>query len=191
MLPENRNDEVFGGEPAGNYPLLSKISRENPFRVPADYFDMLPEEILKRIDSIPDFESSGENPFRVPEGYFDSLPTVIQHRITEQNKKRSRIPGWASLLLRPRLSLALAALIILLVFGIRYFTRTTTIVAQENSVSSEEIQNSICFSDLDESVMIDALEQQPNKNMNTKDDNSLEQYLIDNDVDISQLENHL
>ena len=169
---------------------FSKLSKENPFVVPSDYFDSLAENIQKKIRSLPDFEKQAtQNPFLAPEGYFESLPSTIQQRISD-TRNRNTIGNRIAFIFRPQLSLATAALVIIIIAGILYITRPTVVTAPDNFLSCEEVKNSSYLGDIDESMVIEVLEQQQKSNT-VKEDNSLEQYLIDNDIDISQLENRL
>jgi len=172
-------------------PGLSRLKNENPFSVPDHYFDSLSENIQKKIQTLPDFErTSPENPFRVPEGYFDSLPGTTRQRILEGKEKQSIFGEWISTVLRPKVSLPFATLIVLIISGIVYFKRPTVLTVPDNSLTCEEIKTSSCIEDIDETMLIEVLEQQQNSG-NVKEDKSLEQYLIDNDIDISQLEKRL
>ena len=192
MTPEyfkdNESDPDFSKEAPGLY----KISKENPFRVPDNYFDSLADNIQQKINALPDLERMNrENPFSVPDSYFETLPTAIQQRIIDGKNKRSVAAEWISIVLRPKYTLALATFIILLVFGIKYLTKPGSFESPDNFLSCEEVQNSSYFSDLDESILVDVLENEQTKNPGIREDNSMEQYLLDNDIDISQLENRL
>src|SRR3954466_12085224 len=91
-------------------PRLSELKRENPFKVPDDYFDSLGRSIQHQIQSLPDFEkTAAKNHFKVPEGYFDSLPTIIQQRIIDEKSKRISLREVvASILFKPKFALAFA-----------------------------------------------------------------------------------
>jgi hypothetical protein len=184
MKPDYLNDDKLPGE-------LSKLKKENPFIVPANYFDSLAGNVQQKIDALPDLEktSPGFSGFRVPDGYFDSLPMAVQQRIADA-KKKNIFEEWIAVVLLPKFSLSLSIFIILLIFGIKYFTKTAGTKSSTDALSYNEIINSEYVSELDESVLIDILEDE-NRNESVNEDNSLEQYLIDNDVDISQLENRL
>src|SRR5436853_7680437 len=116
MKPDYLNDD----ELEKMAPKLSKLKRENPFRVPDNYFDSLADNIQQKINALPHLEKmSNENPFAVPEGYFDSLPTAIQHRIVEEKEKRRTSGEWIAILYRPKY-LAAAILVAFAIFGIKY-----------------------------------------------------------------------
>ncbi|MBX7180937.1 MAG: hypothetical protein K1X82_02405 [Bacteroidia bacterium] len=65
--------------------LENLTSKNNPFIVPKDYFDRLPERIMKRILAGHQDKDSSEissiSSFGVPSGYFDKLENTILKRI--------------------------------------------------------------------------------------------------------------
>ncbi len=188
MTPEYLSDDELEKLAPG----LSKLKKENPFRVPDNYFDSLADNIQQKINALPDLERMNkENPFSVPEGYFNSLPTVIQQRIVTEKNRKTVFGEWIAILLRPRVTFATVAVLVLLVFGVKYLTRTTVVNAPDNFLSCDDLKNSSYLIDMDESILVDALETEQNKNSGVKEDNSMEQYLMDNDIDISQLEKRL
>jgi len=188
------NSEYFNYEGEDSEIIRKVLGVPEMRSVPENYFDSLSENVMQNIAAVPDFEKvSSENPFKVPEGYFDSLPTVIQQRIVE-GKNKSVFEEWiAALRFKPKYVFAVAAVTILLVFGIKYFTTSPVIEVQNNYLSCEEVKSSSYMNDMDETTLIDVLEQE-NKSTSketVKEDNSIEQYLLDNNVDISQLEKRL
>lgn len=62
---------------------VSTISRENPYRVPAGYFDGFPAQVLSLTGEDPSFAGSGDKPltFSVPDGYFDGFAQNLLDRI--------------------------------------------------------------------------------------------------------------
>jgi hypothetical protein len=183
MNPGYLNDDEL---PEG----LSSLKKENPFKVPDDYFGSLADHVMQKISKIPDVEKMcRENVFNVPDGYFDSLPSSIQQQIADE-KKKNIFEEWIAIVLQPKYSLALATFIILAIFGIKYFTKPVVVESPDNMLSYADVRNSGFITELDESTLVDMLEQE-NNNESLKEDNSMEQYLLDNDIDISQLENRL
>jgi hypothetical protein len=184
MKPEYlKDDEPEKGS------LLSSVRKENPFLVPENYFDSLPGNIMKKIDALPDIDRmKKENPFLVPDGYFESLASTVQRRIADE-KKKNILEEWISVLLRPKYSLSFAAAIVILILGIKYFTKSPD-SEPRGVLSYTEVRNSDYMADLDESTLVDILEQE-NKDENINEDSGLEQYLMDNDIDVYQIENRL
>jgi hypothetical protein len=58
-----------------------------------------------------------------------------------------------------------------------------------SEISYTDLSNSMYLSDIDESVLYDALAEQSNST--TQIDEIIEDYLIDNHIDVSQLTEHL
>ncbi len=186
MRPDYLNDD----ESENPTPGFSNVNKKNPFIVPENYFDSLADNIQAKINALPDVEKmSRENLFRVPEGHFDSLPSSVQQRIMD-GKKKNMLEEWISIALRPKYSVSFAILVIVAIFGIKYFLKPTTSEKPGSSLSYNEVMNSEYIAQLDEASLIDMLEQE-DKDNGVKEDNSLEQYLMDNDLDISQIEDHL
>ena len=187
MKPDYLNDD----ELEKTAPGLSKLKKENPFVVPENYFESLAENIQQKINAVPDLERmKKDNPFFVPPGYFDSLPSTVQQRIIDRKKQNNVFGEWISIAFRPKYTLALASIIILLFFGIRYLTTPAIPENLEKYITLEDLQNFSYVAELDENMLIELLEQQ-NKNNVLEEDKSIEQYLIDNGIDVSQIENHL
>jgi len=64
-------------------PMLVKISKENPFAVPYDYF----ESLNKNLNSLAKLESvrfENEDEFGLPENYFNQLTERIEDRISKE-----------------------------------------------------------------------------------------------------------
>lgn len=87
MKANNAADELNALSPQ----LLGKLSREMPYSIPKDYFETLPDNVLKTIHTaglsakdelaaISPLLSSlkKENPYKIPKGYFESLPPTTQ-----------------------------------------------------------------------------------------------------------------
>jgi hypothetical protein len=173
-------------------PRLSELkSRESGFIVPDDYFNSLSRSIQQQIQSLPDFEkTAAQEHFKVPEGYFDSLPTIIQQRIIDEKKKRV---NWGEILdgifFRPKYALVLASVAILIVFSVKYFNRPISVQPMVAEISASDIGNSTYLADMDESLLANAVAAQTATG--EEKDASLENYLIENNIDISQLTEHL
>jgi len=181
MKPEFLNDD----ELENTAPGLSKMKKENPFRIPENYFDSLAENIQKKISETSDLERmSKENPFQVPENYFESLPYSVSEKIAIKKNKSISI-SW-----KPKYAYAVAAVIIVVILGIKYFNRDITPNKIENYVTIEDLQSSAYLAEVDESILIEQLELQ-NQSNQVSDDNSIEQYLIDNNIDVNQIADHL
>jgi len=171
-------------------PRLSAVSKDNPFRVPGHYFEDLHQSIMLEARAR---EAGIENTeplqtFTVPSGYFEQLPLTIQDRISEKKTALVR-----PLLRRPSFALSLAAAFIAVMLVTRpalWFGMKTNV--DTGSITAEELSNSSYLSEMDEPVLIDAIEshEQPiaaSKNSNTE----VENYLIDNHIDMNLLTSEL
>jgi hypothetical protein len=169
-------------ENTGEKKIRDMTGNIKTFGVPKDYFESLPDEILSKINSLPDFEkSSARNPFTLPEGYFEKLPVTIAERVSKQKRyKLSRI-------LRPRLSIPIVIGMMVLLAGIYYLLKTEKSDSDLNNITADDLKNSSYFYSMDEEVLVDAISSQ---DLDANDE-GIEQYLLDNDVEISQIESQL
>jgi hypothetical protein len=75
---------------------VAGIPLYNPYRLPAGYFDTLPELIVARVLSGISDESAVLNvsgkevPFEVPSGYFDQLSTAVMAKIKDANNESAQ-----------------------------------------------------------------------------------------------------
>ena len=100
-------------------PSLAGIDFQQPYKVPAGYFESLPEQIMLRIrlenavspseelEIISPFLSSftKKMPFSTPEGYFDTLTPGIRTANSEGNREPARVIK----MFQPRRTFRLAA----------------------------------------------------------------------------------
>ena len=153
------------------------------FKVPDNYFDELPDKIMDQINSIPDFEKENIiNPFSVPENYFEKLPVAVSERVSSAKSKGF---SWTGIFTRPRYVIPLAC--ILLAAGLYFFSKSNHNNYKEQEITMEELQNSTYFQSIDEDLFVDMLDQQSG----TETNDSLAQYLIDNNIELSDIENAL
>lgn len=163
----NRRKEI-NDELKDNAPSLAGIDFQQPFKVPAGYFDNLADQVMLRIrlqsadspkeelDIISPFLSglSKKMPFTTPEGYFDTLTPGI--RATESE---NREPARVVRMFQPRKTFRLAAAAVTVgIIGIaswlftrepatnQYSTKTDIEVQKElqhkvNEISENELAN--------------------------------------------------
>ena len=178
-------------------PHLAKVQRQNSFIVPESYFDQLPSLIENKIKQeeivAPELSKIRiENPFSVPQNYFDSLSMIIQERVAETKESR-----WAEYLnilrqglLNPRLSLALGIVVILVTVGINKFYYNPISTAPMTSLTYEDIKNSHYLNEIDEELLIETLSaQEVSASEQNNPTSEIENYLIDNNVDVTQITN--
>src|SRR3954463_14078072 len=104
-------------------PLLSGLSKQMPFEVPADYF-------ASNMDDLASISAGDENsvilslidkemPYEVPYGYFEQLPVAVMNRVAP---KKAKVVSMAR---RGWMRVAAAAMVagIITISGIFYFNR--------------------------------------------------------------------
>lgn len=78
------------GEYSERFPILDTVGRGNPYSVPQDYFETLPDILLEHIKTgLPPATKNG--PFSIPDNYFDNLPNRLLQAIKEKDSERYRI----------------------------------------------------------------------------------------------------
>ncbi|MBL0103805.1 MAG: hypothetical protein IPP51_08655 [Bacteroidetes bacterium] len=171
--------------------LLEKSDSSAPFRVPDNYFEAFPGQMDKIISQLPDFEKSpAVNPFSVPDGYFEQLPLQINEAILASDKKTR---SWKEILiaaLRPSISIPSVLTVSLAITAFFFFTKIHRIdVPAYSEISNEEFNSSTIALEVDESTLIQVL---TDENIETSSiEDSYEEYLLDNNIDITQLEKKL
>ena len=178
-------------------PYLFKLGKQNPFVVPGNYFEQLPSLIQNKIKQEEVFapilsEIKKENPFQVPQNYFHSLPTIIQERIT--NEKESWWTQYLNLLrqvfLNPRLTLALGIVVILVTVGVNKFYDSPVSPARMEPLTYEDVSNSHYLNEIDEETLIETINsQEVSSSENNNQTSDIENYLIDNNVDVALITN--
>lgn len=172
--------------------LLESLREQESFRTPDGYFENLPDIIQHQIQQIPDFEKSAVvNPFTVPQDYFEKLPFAVSQAVEQSQHASFSLRTLIAQFKRPSVSLAFASLALVLFISIRFFSREIIIQAPDSGLTVEELTHSVSLDELDENMLIDLLAEQ-NQDASVNDQNqNIEQYLIDNDIDITQLESRL
>jgi len=166
---------------------LAAIPKENPFTVPANYFEVLPEMIAMniaatRLEGIPN-----ENPFTVPANYFERLNSEIQDKVIASKKKEGF--DLIGLLWKPKFSLSLITVAVALVIIFK-FTANHNVNNDKFAFSMKEVVNSGELNDIDESTIIETLSAN-NKTISSPKQGEIEKYLLDNNVDESQITGQL
>ncbi|HWY97937.1 MAG TPA: hypothetical protein VNY36_02520 [Bacteroidia bacterium] len=156
--------------------------------------DIFDEENLGKevplLSSIPK-----RNPFTVPEGYFDALPSAIMDKCRETKT----IPEKSKLfwLFRPQWITAILICAIAITFYMRHDTPATleTLTAQvSDSTIYQHLQNNIDYVDVNS--LEDALQNEnvttvPARTDSTNNQQDIVKYLMDHNVDASDIENEL
>lgn len=166
--------------------LLTNASKDpsDTFGLPKNYFEDLPGKVMDNITSIADFQSSSTvNPFAIPEDYFEKLPSNISERIIT-NANSGSVSVFIRIL-QPRYFIPIAAVIVLALGFIFYQNQKNS--HSEKYFSMEDLKNSSYFDSFDEDLLIEMI---PLPDQSTSADESI-QYLIDHQIEISQIENEL
>ena len=180
----------------GMAPKLSKLSSNNPFNPSNDYFDSITSKLQNRIDDEEEIKAFAPtllsidkyNPFEVPKDYFEKLPTIIQERVVE-SKEKSTIVDWLFWLLKPRLSVSLTLVLFISIVGVYYINKNN--VKNIESMEELSLEDNLYYineNDILEHLTADAT----TENISiSEDDSSIEDYLLDNNIDESNLSNEL
>ena len=142
-------------------------------------------------DNLPDGVNR-ENPFRVPDGYFDRFPNKIAERIAEENQ--SKVIRFA-VLLKPAPLLAIAAtLITIAVVSYKIFNKPTDAFDQDE-ISTYVYQEGIIDELSDEEILdysdYAAADSTFQKSTSDSVTNTIQNYLLDEDVDINDIINEM
>jgi hypothetical protein len=180
----------------GMAPKLSKLSSNNPFNPSDSYFDSFTSKLQNRIDDEEEIKALAPtllsidkyNPFEVPKDYFEELPTIIQERVVE-TKEKSNLIDWLFWLLRPRLAVSMIVILFISILGVYYMNKNTV----KNTEQTEELSLEDNLYYINETDILEHLTADASiENISTsEDDNSIEDYLLDNNIDESNLSNEL
>ena len=167
--------------------FLDSLNKENPFAVPQNYF----EELAGNIQSHITLESiEKENPFAVPQNYFDELPTLISEKAVE--KKQAVIIS----LFRNKFTYVAAAASVALVIGLSFlFGNHDSSMPQGNAlalhvvITKDDIKEYL-RNNVDESTLMELASNgsgQVNVQVKGIEKKDVENYLLDNNVDVNEL----
>lgn len=183
-------------------PNFSRIKKQNPFEVPQNYFDKLPSILHEKCVEAEELKEIApvltgikkENIFSVPNDYFEHLPYTIGERINAEKHQTSWIEKLAWII-RPKFAIPVSMAIIVAVIGLTLNintenTKDVEYASNESSISYEEIDKSHYLNDIDEAMLIEEIEVEHISNSN-KENEVIENYLMDNHTDVSQLINQL
>lgn len=170
------------------------LNKHIPFNTGSDYFENFISKINNRVDGYEEIKTIAPflssipkyNPFEVPLCYFDELPTTVQQRCIE-SKASTSVLEWLSLLIKPHFAVPVLATILIAVAGIDFINKSA--VSYEPVMAEEYTVEEQLYS-IDEATIIETLIADAGADASA-DDNSIEDYLIDNDIDESNLNNEL
>jgi len=158
------------------------------FSVPAGYFEELETEITSKVTLLSSLEHSGqENHFAVPANYFENFPITVSEKLANEGQKSKKL---FHVSLQPQQALTFASFLLLLWFSIN--TRTTRTISLTDTAYSIELSNETEYLQyIDEYTIVDLLANQTENQNSSSSSDSYIQYLLDNDIEISQIENNL
>lgn len=185
---ENDNDDLNGA------PNLSKLNGSNPFKTKSDYFENFAGKLQHHIDELEEIKTEApllisipkNNPFEVPSDYFDELPTIIQQRCID-DKPSPSIMEWLLFLIKPRFAVPVFATILIAFSGINFMDKN----AELQKMNEEKISINEHLYNIDETTIIEALTSETNGFKKNDTNESIENYLIDNNIDEYNLGNEL
>lgn len=170
------NEELYNSEDK-----LRKLAgtAEGTMKTPDGYFNKLNADIMQKTAGLP---KENKEAFQVTEHYFEDLPLKIADRIAAG---KSSSPLFT--LKRVLAPLAIAALLAIgFFFGPDVSTKNTD---AEEIITAQELHEAGILMEMDEEALVEQLAGQNDFNMSATD--SLTQYLLDNNIEQSQLENQL
>lgn len=177
-------------------PNLSRSGSSNPFGPGNDYFENFQNKIMDRVEEYDELKMEAPalsnipkyNPFDVPAGYFDELPTIIQQKCADRNSNPSW-REWLLMIFRPNFAIPVLSVFLIAFAAIYYFDKNEK--QFENPVA-EEITIDEQLLNIDESTIIEALTAQVNnESINENDNEKIMNYLLENNVDETNLNSEL
>lgn len=132
-----------------------------------------------------------QNPFAVPENYFENLNSIVQDKIASQ-KKISWSEQLAGFIAAHKLSLSTCA-VVLALGSVYYFKNTQQSISNDTNTEfalSDDELNTLA-GELDEHTLAEMYVSETTTESNTNDSLQLEDYLIENNIDINTLLNEL
>jgi hypothetical protein len=160
---------------------------KNPFKTSDDYFESFINKLQHRVDEFEELKTEAPilstipkyNPFETPCDYFDELPTHVQLHIIN-NKPVIALVEWLLLLIKPRFVLPVLTVTIIAIAGIN-LTNKNAGTASTQTIEETSLEEHLYT--IDESTIIDAVASNVSTQNPSEDDNSIENYLIDNNID--------
>jgi hypothetical protein len=137
------------------------------FIVPANYFEELSGQIQSRI-KLEQFKSEG---FATPVNYFDKLQANILSQTVESKPERKVVRLWQADLMR----YAAAACFILLTASGLYFNQQSTV----KETHAADLASEAMLYDIDESVIIEHLNETQTATNNNASHAEMERYILD------------
>src|SRR5215213_2620448 len=151
LFPEGKNDFTGG------------------FSVPENYFNKLESEIGEKVNRIPIlYTTKSENPFAVSTEYFTELENSIQQKASLSKERSASLP----LYLRPRFIPVMAMMLVIAACAVTFIVlnRSGNPVS-EKDISFNDIYQSSYVGDLDESALVELIEESQGNSSTTQFEN--------------------
>lgn len=162
-LPSHINQAVFLG---------GLMQKENQgFIIPQNYFEDLTGQIENRIAEDRIHELIKEDGFKVPSNYFDKLKADILNQTSQKKAQPKVMKLWRTDMMK----YASAACFILIAASGLYINQLNNL----KQARKAEIANEQVLYDIDESVIIEHLQESQTAN-NSASDTEMENYILDN-----------
>jgi hypothetical protein len=189
---ENQDDDL-----KGMAPHLFKLNNNGPFKANDDYFENFSSKIQNRINDLEEIKIEAPllsdipkyNPFEIPVNYFEDLPGIVQQQAIN-NKPSTSVIEWLLLFIKPRFAVPVLATIFIAIAGINFMNKNAELPKNE---MAEEISVEEQLYNIDEATIIETLPANANTENTdiSTEDTTIKNYLIDNHVDESNLNNEL
>lgn len=177
-VPSNYFEELEGRINQSVFISSLQKREDNGFIVPSNYFDKLEAQIKSRV-SLAQFTDNEQEGFIVPNGYFEKLQDRIKEQTTESKKT---IKLWH----QPLFKYAVAACLVI--------ASTTGWFANEHYQNKQlrktELAKEQMLYDIDESVIMEYMQEAQNVKTASFTDSEMENYILDN-FSTSDLSNNL
>lgn len=153
--------------------IADLVQKEDPgFVVPQNYFENLAEQIESKIATAQIKELVKADGFKTPANYFEKLNTAILDQTINATPKIKKISLWRSDLVKYA---AAACLVIATATGF-YFNQNKEI---SQNATAELISEQMLY-DIDESVIIEHLQESENMSTSLASDKEIENYILEN-----------
>jgi hypothetical protein len=190
------SDNIYNNDHEGLDPELNKPGNKNPFGTGAGYFESFADKIRSRVEEYEEIRNDAPllsnipkyNPFDTPSGYFDELPSVVQQKCIDF-KTKSSVPPWILMIFRPRIVIPAICVILIAFAGFHFLNKNNTDV---KNMYTEEMSIDEQLMNIDESTLVEALASASTDEAESDPENeTIKEYLMDNNIDESNLNNEL
>lgn len=177
----------------GIAPKLSNLGKNDPFGSSKNYFDDFNARLQNSIDDLEEIKEFAPtllnipkyNPFETPAGYFDHLPSLVQEKAVARHTSVTPLE-WLLLLIKPRFIIPVAATMIIAIAAINYLNKNSEPI-HHNDAEELSLEEQLYY--IDEAVIIEQYTADAGADIEniSSEDNSIEDYLIENNIEETDL----